>query len=223
MHSKSEIWSLKLIDGEGIHTISLKTLNRSPSIESDHVTFNGKDQCLIADYDPIMNLAENKEITLSAWVKLDPDSKGMGGIFEKSVAYYFIVEDRSPSFYWYQKGTQPTEGSNPSIIGVNKYIRSESELGDGWNHVAVALKDDLIKIFINGKKQKLALEEKLLNTDEYRIKLLPNDSERWMTVGCADIQNHYRYFSGSISDIKIFDAGFTEEQISELFESGRNS
>jgi hypothetical protein len=106
---------------------------------------------------------------------------------------------------------------------VNKYIRSESELGDGWNHVAVALKDDLIKIFINGKKQKLALEEKLLDTDEYRIELLPNDSERWMTVGCADIQNHYRYFSGSISDIKIFDAGFTEEQISELFESGRNS
>lgn len=135
-------------------------------------------------------------ISGTAWVNI-PSAPGGGEylIFAKRTAYYFdIVSSGQIRVYTYN--TTGTWFPSISSIPINT-----------WAHVAFTYNGANLKLFING----------VLDTSEARTGNIQNSTQS-LTIGTS-INESGRYFKGRMANVRIYNRGLTDAEISSIYSS----
>ncbi len=169
-------------------------------------------------------IADSNEVTLSLWVKMDPDSSKasrqflfnasteagtghiiamqshpVGSIRSRIVFEAGHIEPQQPDWESYYYGWDETVFENPA----------DAVFGN-WNHFAMTKDVDagVQRLYLNGQL--------VAQTDNATA---PLSSIGLFTIGCFTSQRHF--FDGSIDDFKVYDRALTHEEI--LFLSDASS
>lgn len=178
------------------------TVNGGPSLDYNDVTsspaikFTGSEDISLAS-DIVSSLDGKSELTFSAWVK----PNGAGTIID-------FIASGDAKFRITYKSNQSVMVTVTTSSGNSASNTSNIQLNDGvWNNLIaiVDLTNDVLRIFINGTEDDAtyALTGEASFDDRGTAGYIGND-------GSGD------YFSGSVSDLKIYESVLTISQIKEV-------
>jgi hypothetical protein len=155
--------------------------------------FNG-----ISDYIYINNSMYDQR-SLSVWVK--PDNWN-----DRVIAAGFLSSGSHTNLVAYYNSVFSIGTGSESLK-----VRTTNTYNDNlWHNVTVVRKDDMIDIYVDGVKQAVDL------TGSYRA------SQRRL-IGARYLNAYEQFFSGPISDLKVYNKELTEKEIKVIYNETRTN
>jgi len=156
------------------------------------------------------NLNISSKVTVSAWIKTD------SGDLPALVVKYDPNEDKGYVLRLRDNGNACMEGRDGNGLFIS--ASSLTSLYDGkWHHLVGIVDFNMWSIWVDN-----AL---LSQFDSYHVQVGLQTSTALLTFGAlsVDAYGNYRYFNGSIDDIRIYNRALTFDEISALYYEVPNS
>ncbi len=198
-----EITGLTAADSSGYGNdgtlVAMEGTEWTPGLRDGALAFDGNGQYIDCDNPTSLQLAAN--LTLSAWVKMEPDNQdAYMGIAGKMVANPYagfgLVRHNTNVFrFWV---------ANPSGADLAPATSDDTYTDTEWHHLVGVVNDNTSSLYVDGVKQ---FEEAPVNL---------TDTGDFAFVGKQYSNTDERYWNGLVDDVRIYYRVLSEQEISDL-------
>jgi hypothetical protein len=193
-------------------TLTGGALIRDCPMDNCGYSFDGVDDSITVSDDDSLDITS--AITVSGWIKGNTQS-GARGILSKfrsdydtrSWTIYSAGTSNKVTILITQSGVYPTN--------AKLYTTSIVVLDDLWHHVSFTFTSDTLTVYIDGIE-----DTGITKTTDNSVSSLYSTAEN-VNIGSFSNPTTDQYFSGSISDTRIYDRVLTATEVSQLY-SGTN-
>lgn len=206
--------------------LGAKNLTYVEGVHGKAAVFNGKDNYLYVEGDPILNLGNsgeenNDNFTISAWVNLRNAKEGYQYLLDKGKD---IGWDKNDGCYWTNPYRLRFDISEPELDLSNAFEDSNAGLttegsaltggkyveGEEWF---------LLTATYDGSRVKIYHDNELLTQSNYTDGITYNEDELFIGVDCK-LEN---YFRGAVDDLRLYTKTLSYDDVNALYQEGVKS
>lgn len=203
--------------------LGAKDITYTEGIYGKAAVFNGKDNYLYVDADPILNLGNdsdenNDNFTISAWINLGDSKYGEKYLLDKGKD---IGWEKNDNCYWTNPYRVKFETCEPIVDLSNVFENTDQNVitegssatrdkfveGEEWF---------LLTITYDGKRVKIYHDNELLTQSNYTNGITFNEDELYIGV---DARLQY-YFKGMVDDLRLYTTTLSYDEVNVLYENG---
>lgn len=203
--------------------LGAKAITYTEGIHGKAAVFNGKDNYLYVDADPILNLGNsidqnNDNFSISAWVNLGDSKYGTKYLLDKGKD---IGWEKNDDCFWSNPYRIKFETCEPIADFSNYFERmdpdfiTEGGYATGGKHVE-GEEWFLLTITYEGKRVKIYRDNELLTQSNYTDGITFNNDELYIGVD-GKLQS---YFKGAVDDLRIYTTTLSYDDVNDLYEKG---
>lgn len=203
--------------------LGAKKISYSEGIYGKAAVFNGKDNYLIVDPDPILNFGNSRDenndnFSISAWVNLGDIPRGNHYLLDKGLNTGWVGDNEwtNPYRVGFSDDAPFVELSNRFEDGsVEPYISTEGN-SNTWGKYVDGQEWFLLTVTYEGKRVKIYRDNELLLQSNYTDGIAFNNEELFIGVDCTLSY----FFKGAVDELRLYNVCLSYDDVDGLYQAG---